>query len=270
MELISIRELEAASPLFRGKAGNALARGLKRVLGVSEVERRIDGFERFRGPDFARKINEEAGLSYMVNGLPREEAMEHFRSLLPEGPFITISNHTMGALDGISLIDFIGHLRGDYKFMVNELLGRFEPLGENLICVTPNGNSTAAPTARSLSGIRAAKEHLEAGGCLGLFPSGAVSDLKPGKRPVIHGEKTMLEPRIRDREWQMSIIRFIARAGVPVLPLRLLRLPGELLNKSGKTLRIVAGPVIEPSRIAEIPDLQELRAFLRASVYRLQ
>lgn len=290
MELISIRELEAASPLFRGKAGNALARGLKRVLGVSEVERRIDGFERFRGPDYARKINEEAGFSYTVNGLPREAAMDHFRSLLPEGPFITISNHTMGALDGISLIDFIGHLRGDYKFMVNELLGRFEPLGENLICVTPNGNSASAPTAQSLSGIRAAKEHLAAGGCLGLFPSGAVSDLKPGKRPVIQGEASLLEPRIRDREWQMSIIRFIARAGVPVLPLRLLdgnsrfyyslglidwrlrllRLPGELLNKSGKTLRIVAGPVIEPSRIAEIPDLQELRAFLRASVYRLQ
>lgn len=291
MELISIHELEKASPLFRGRAGKAFALGLLRMLGVSEIERRIDGFERFRGPDFAQAINAEAGMNYTVNGLPREEALEHFRGLLPKGPFITICNHTQGALDGISLIDFFGHLRQDYKYMVNELLWRFEPLRENLITVTPNGNSLSTPTARSLSGVRAAKELLSSGGCLGLFPSGAVSDLKLFQsRPEIPGHPGMKEPRIRDREWQMSIIKFIRNAGVPVLPLRLLdgnsrfyyslglidwrlrllRLPSELLNKSGKTLRILAGPVIEPSRIANFSDLQDLRSFLRASVYSLK
>ena len=290
-ELISIAELEAASSLFRGKAGNALARGLLRMLGVTEIERRIQGFEIYEGPEFARAINAEAGMNYTVNGLAREDALEHFRELLPKGPFITISNHTMGALDGISLIDFFGHLREDYKFMVNEVLGRFEPLRQNLICVTPNGNSTSAPTAQSLSGIRAAKEHLEAGGVLGLFPSGAVSDLKLGRRPVMPGltGHPYKEPRVRDREWQMSIIRFISKAGVPVLPLRfldgnsrfyyslglidwrlrLLRLPGELLNKAGKTVRILAGPLIPAERIAAAPSLQDLRTLLRASVYSL-
>ena len=291
MELISIHELEKASPLFRGRAGNAFARGLMRMLGISEIERRIAGFERFRGPDFAHAINAEAGMDYTVNGLHREEAMEHFRGLLPEGPFITICNHTQGALDGISLIDFFGHLRHDYKYMVNELLWRFEPLRENLITVTPNGNSIGAPTAQSLSGVRAAKDLLSSGGCLGLFPSGAVSDLKLFQsRPDVPGYPGVKEPRIRDREWQMSIIKFIRNAGVPVLPLRLLngnsrfyyflglidwrlrllRLPGEILNKSGKTLRILAGPVIEPSRFATFPDLASLRAYLRASVYGLK
>lgn len=290
MQLISIHELEKASPLFRGRAGNALARWLLQMFGVTEIERRIDGFERFRGPDFAQAINAEAGMDYSVNGLPREEAMEHFRGLLPEGPFITICNHTQGALDGISLIDFFGHLRQDYKYMVNELLWRFEPLRQNLITVTPNGNSIGAPTARSLSGVRAAKDLLASGGCLGLFPSGAVSDLKLFQsRPEIPGHPGMQEPRIRDREWQMSIIKFIRSAGVPVLPLRLLngnsrlyyslglidwrlrllRLPREMLNKSGKTLRILAGPVIEPTRIAEFQNLSDLRTFLRASVYSL-
>lgn len=291
MNIVSIHDLENAAPIFRGKAGNALARGLLRIFGVTEIERRIEGFERFRGPEFARAINAEAGMNYTVNGLPREEAMEHFRGLLPEGPFITICNHTQGALDGISLIDFFGHLRQDYKYMVNELLWRFEPLRENLIAVTPNGNSVGVPTAQSLSGVRAAKDLLASGGCLGIFPSGAVSDLKLFQsRPEIPGHPDMKEPRIRDREWQMSIIKFIRSAGVPVLPLRLLngnsrfyyslglidwrlrllRLPREMLNKSGKTLRILAGPVIEPSRLADFPDLDGLRAFLRASVYGLK
>ncbi|MBR5925310.1 MAG: 1-acyl-sn-glycerol-3-phosphate acyltransferase [Bacteroidales bacterium] len=282
MALISIEELERMTPLFRGKTGNAFARGLLRMLNISEIEKRIEGLDVYQGPEFARAINAKAGMSYTVNGMPREDALKHFRGLLPEGPFITISNHTMGALDGISLIDFVGHLRGDYKFMVNELLGRFEALKENMICVTPNGNTAAAPTAQSLSGIRAAKEHLEAGGALGLFPAGAVSDLKFGKNPS-------KEPRIRDREWQMSIIRFIAKAGVPVLPLRfldgnsrfyyslglidwrlrLLRLPTELLNKAGKTVRLLAGPVIPPSQIASFTSPEDLRTFLRASVYSL-
>lgn len=291
MELISIHELEKASPLFRGRAGKAFALGLLRMLGVSEIERRIDGFERFRGPDFAQAINAEAGMNYTVNGLPREEALEHFRGLLPKGPFITICNHTQGALDGISLIDFFGHLRQDYKYMVNELLWRFEPLRENLITVTPNGNRLGTPTARSLSGVRAAKELLSSGGCLGLFPSGAVSDLKLFQsRPEIPGHPGMKEPRIRDREWQMSIIKFIRNAGVPVLPLRLLdgnsrfyyslglidwrlrllRLPSEMLNKSGKTLRILAGNLISPAELASFNSMDDLRAFLRASVYSLK
>ena len=87
----------------------------------------------------------------------------------------------------------------------------------------------------------------------------------------------------------MSIIRFISKAGVPVLPvrfldgnsrfyyslglidwrLRLLRLPAELLNKSGKTIRLVTGPLISPEKIAEAANLQDLRSFLRASVYSL-
>ncbi len=282
MALISIEELERATPLFRGKAGNALARGLLRMLKVSEIERRIEGFEKYEGPEFARKINEEAGMTYTVNGLSREEAIGHFRAVLPEGPFITISNHTMGALDGISLIDFVGHIRPDYKYMVNAILARFESLKDNMISVTPNGNMIAAPTAQSISGVRAAKEHLASGGCLGLFPSGAVSDLKLFPS---HGE-----PRVRDREWQMSIIKFIRNASVPVLPLRLLdgnsrfyyslglidwrlrllRLPSELLNKSGKTLRILAGPIISPAKLASFDSLDELRAFLRTSVYSLK
>ena len=253
-----------------------------RRLNVDKIEAHAEALKDFHGPEFAQKVLEAAGMSYSVNGLPADEAVAHFREILPSGPFITISNHTMGAMDGISLIDFVGHVRADYKYMVNELLWRVEPLRESLIPVTPNGATVGAPTAQSISGVRAAKEHLASGGCLGLFPSGAVSDLKLFPS---HGE-----PRVRDREWQMSIIKFIRNAGVPVLPLRLLdgnsrfyyslglidwrlrllRLPSELLNKSGKTLRILAGKIISPAELASFDSLDDLRSFLRASVYSLK
>lgn len=293
MALISIEELERATPLFRGRAGHAFAGWLMRRLNVDKIEAHADALKDFHGPEFAHRVLEAAGMTYSVNGLPADEAAANFRQILPSGPFITISNHTMGAMDGVSLIDFIGHVRGDYKYMVNELLWRVEPLRESLIPVTPNGATVGTPTTQSISGVRAAKEHLASGGCLGLFPSGAVSDLKLFQsRPVAEtdGFPPHREPRVRDREWQMSIIKFIRNAGVPVLPLRLLdgnsrfyyslglidwrlrllRLPSELLNKSGKTLRILAGPVIEPSRLTGFQNLHDLRTFLRASVYSLE
>ena len=316
MALISIEELERVSPLFRGKCGNAFARRVLHLLKLDAIEELNERCSIHKGAEFARAVIEAVGAAYSVNGLPRDEALEKFR--IPEGPFITISNHPIGSLDGLALIDFIGHLRDDYKFMVNELLSRFESLRGSLISVNPNGKLLSAPTATSISGVRQAKLHLEAGGCLGLFPSGAVSDLKLGPRPAVPGagvpgpgvpgagrvvpgpapapvipgptgNPPHTEPRVRDREWQTGIIKFIRNAGVPVLPIRLLdgnsafyynlglidwrvrllRLPSEMLNKNGKTLRFITGPVIDAARISSFPDLDSLRQALRASVYSL-
>ena len=325
MALISIEELERVSPLFRGKCGNAFARRVLHLLKLDAIEELNERCSIHKGAEFARAVIEAVGAAYSVNGLPRDEALEKFR--IPEGPFITISNHPIGSLDGLALIDFIGHLRDDYKFMVNELLSRFEALRGSLISVNPNGKLLSAPTATSISGVRQAKLHLEAGGCLGLFPSGAVSDLKLGPRPAVPGAGPAVpgpgasgagtaaseagpaipgpapapvipgptgnpphtEPRVRDREWQTGIIKFIRNAGVPVLPIRLLdgnsafyynlglidwrvrllRLPSEMLNKNGKTLRFITGPVIDAARISSFPDLDSLRQALRASVYSL-
>lgn len=328
MALISIEELERVSPLFRGKCGNAFARRVLHLLKLDAIEELNERCSIHKGAEFARAVIEAVGAAYSVNGLPRDEALEKFR--IPEGPFITISNHPIGSLDGLALIDFIGHLRDDYKFMVNELLSRFEALRGSLISVNPNGKLLSAPTATSISGVRQAKLHLEAGGCLGLFPSGAVSDLKLGPRPAVPGagvpgagapgagrvvpgpgasgagpaipgpapapvipgptgNPPHTEPRVRDREWQTGIIKFIRNAGVPVLPIRLLdgnsafyynlglidwrvrllRLPSEMLNKNGKTLRFITGPIIDAARISSFPDLDSLRQALRASVYSL-
>ena len=297
MALITIQELEKMAPIFRGKAGNALARTLMRWLNIQRLSEADESISEYKGAEFAKATNEIMGVKYTVNGMSREEAIGHFKALLPEGPFITICNHPIGSLDGTILIDFFGHIREDYKYMVNEILARFKSLQPSLIKVNPNGNTVAAPSALNIAAIRNSKEHLDAGHPMGFFPSGAVSDLKTGKRPVVEVPAiggspafSYTEPKVRDREWQMSIIKFIRKAGVPVVPVhfldgnskfyynlglidwrvRLLRLPTELFNKKGKTLRVVVGPVINAEKIAEAATLDDLRTFLRASVYSLE
>lgn len=275
MPLLGIDELERISPIFRGKAGNALSRALMRFLSVDKVNDLYDRNSVVNGPDFASAVLNDIGMKYDVD-FEGADMQETLSALVGEGPFITISNHPCGHVDGIMLVDLFGHVRPDYKVMVNQILARIEPLGDSFIPVTPTGSSRTAPTAASVSGIKAALKHLRNGGGLGLFPSGAVSDLSLKDRCV------------RDREWQEAVVRLIMKAQVPVVPVRffngnswlyyslglidwrvrLLRLPAEVFNKKGSTMHIGIGPVIsveEQKRFGT--DIGAFRAYLRERVY---
>ena len=258
MPLLTLNELESVAPAFRGKAGNAFARLLMKALAVDKVNDLYDRNSSLEGPAFAEAVLKDIGVEYEICHPERLES-------LPDGPFITISNHPYGSIDGVMLVDLFGHLRPDYKVMVNRFLSRIETLGENFICVTPTGN------------VKAAMEHIKAGHPLGIFPSGAVSDL------------SLKDRCIRDREWQEAAVRLIMKLKVPVLPVafmdrnsdfyyslglidwrvRLLRLPSEVFNKRGRRTRIGIGEMITPEQQSQFKDVDGFRAFLRSTVYNL-
>ena len=270
MPLLSIDELEKAAPIFRGAAGNAFGRMLMQILAVEKVNDLYDRNIGFVGPDFARAVLKDIGVEYEVIGRERLEK-------LPDGPFITISNHPYGSIDGVMLVDLFGHIRPDFKVMVNRFLSRIGTLSDNFICVTPVGAERTAPTRDSIQGIKDSVAHVRGGHPLGLFPSGAVSDL------------SIKDRCIRDREWQEPVIRLIRKLNVPVVPVhfldrnsdfyyslglidwrvRLLRLPGEVFNKRGKRTRIAIGEIITPEVQKEFDDIGDFREFLRNKVYNL-
>lgn len=268
MPLLTLDELEKMTPLFRGKAGNALCCGLMKLLSVEKLNDLYDNNSSLTGPDFARAVLTELGVDYEVMN---PENLTRLQS----GPFITISNHPYGSLDGVMLVDLFGHARPDFKVMVNRFLSRIETLSENFICVTPTGTQRTAPTRESIQGVKDALVHVRDGHPLGLFPSGAVSDL------------SLKEGCIRDREWQEPVIRLIMKLGVPVVPVhfldrnsnfyyslglidwkvRLLRLPAEVFNKGGKRTRIAIGEIITPEMQRDFDDVGSFCNFLRSKVY---
>ena len=266
------------TPLFRGKAGRRFARGVMHLLAIDKMNALYDRNARFSGPDFARSVLQDLGIVYEVTG--NDGAIDGLEKLARNGPFITVSNHPYGGIDGVVLADFLGHLSPDYKIMVNELLGRVEALSSSFIAVTPTGTVRTAPTSASVVGVRHALGQLRSGGGLGLFPAGAVSDFRPG------------EWRVRDREWQIPIIRLIAKARVPVVPVRffdgnswlyyslglidwrvrLLRLPSELFNKNGRPVRLGVGDAIgveEQQEYLATHTVGEFGLWLRGKVYGL-
>ena len=270
MPLLTVNDIRDISVIFRGRFGNALGRSLMHILSIDRVNDLYDRNSHLVGPDFARAVLADIGLKYEI--LNEERLAD-----LPEGPFITICNHPYGSIDGVVLVDLFGHVRPDFKVMVNRLLGRIDTMQQNFICVTPTGNERHAPTNESIQGIKNAMMHVRNGGCLGIFPSGAVSDLSLKDRCV------------RDREWQEPVVRLIRNLKVPVVPIhfldrnsafyyslglidwrvRLLRLPAEVFNKAGKPARIAIGEIITPARQKEFTDIGSFRDFLRSSVYNL-
>lgn len=269
-KLLDSEELATLSPLFRGTIGGLFGRSLMGLCGVGRLNHLYDSIFHYKGPEVARRALRNIECDYLVGHAERLRQ-------LPEGPFITISNHPYGALDGVILLDLVGHLRPDLKIMANKILGRVEPLEESLITVTTTETTKLSPDATTLKGIRTALSHLKEGHPLGLFPSGAVSDLH------------LPSLRIVDRPWQEGVIKLIGRAGVPIVPIhfegrnslfyyllglvdwriRLLRLPREVLNKGRGTHRVAIGEVIGVDRIQRAERDGNLAELLRESVYNL-
>ena len=199
--------------------------------------------------------------------LHNEEVLDRF----PDQPFIIVSNHALGALDGIMLIDMIGRHRPDYRMLVNMILSHVDAMKENFIAVDPVGSDDPEKRRITMQGIRTAMKHVRDGHPLGFFPAGAVS-------------KLTRRLRVEDREWQPSMIRLIKQLRVPVIPvffhetnsaffnflgmidwrIRTLRLPRELFRKIGREIHVSFGEPIMPEEQDKYTDLKEFGKFLRA------
>lgn len=269
-DVVNYDDIRSWVPALDGKKG--LVEWAMRLLAIDEVNRIHGKYCYETGVPFSHLlIEEEFKVNVEVEG---REILERF----PTGAFITVSNHPYGAVDGIILIHLIGSYRDDFKVMVNFFLNNLRAMRPSFIAVDPvKGNDSPEKKKITLQGIREAMAHLKAGHPLGFFPAGAVSKIN-GKL------------KIQDREWQPSVIRLIKQMKLPVIPvyfhghnstffnilglidwrLRTLRLPRELMNKRGKTIRISIGEPIMPEEQAKFTDIEAFGKFLRQKTYSLE
>ena len=261
---------------MRGPIGWLVASLAMWLFGFNKVNKANDRCKQYQGPEFSAHILKDAGVGYDLNPV-------QYNYIPQDGPFITISNHPIGSADGMILSAAIGTMRTDYKIMANFILTMIPSLKDSFIAVNP---FTDTVTSRSsMAGIRLAKEHLAAGGSLGLFPAGEVSTYqRPSRR------SSMKRHVIEDIPWPNSMIKLIRNANVPVIPiyfeaqnsklfhflgrihpmLRTINLANELFNKKGKTIPMRIGKPIMPNEIAEYTDLEQLGGYLRSRVYCME
>lgn len=268
-DVLNYDDIVKAAPFLKGH---------HKIVGALMRMFSIDRCNRLHGHNYLKPDGESVTSGILSDlhitlRIDNAEVLDH----LPEGPFITVSNHPFGALDGITLINVITKRRPEFKVMVNMILNQISGMRRNFIAVDALATDDPAKRAVSLQGIKRAIMQVRRGYPLGFFPAGAVSKIDN-------------RGRLADREWQPSVARIIEQCDVPVIPiffhgsnsmwfnilgrlswkLRTLRLPAEVFGKYGSTIHVTVGQPIsveEQKRHQATPE--EFAAWLREQTYSL-
>lgn len=253
----------------KGPFGTLIASVAMAISGLNKMNKIYSRISDCEGIEFAEKLIEYLNITCDFN----PEELEHIPK---DQPFIIISNHPYGAIDGMMMLSIIGSVRPDIKILTNFILSYIPSLQNSFFPVNP---FTDKPGLRSsVKGLKLAKAHLQSGAALGLFPAGEVSS------------NTNPEKVVKDIAWQPSIIKLIKGMGVLVVPvffsgqnsalfhflgkihpiLRTIRLPHELSNKKNKTISLRIGIPIHSSEIEEYDSIEELGKYLWNRTYSLE
>jgi putative hemolysin len=266
MKIITTEEFAKATKLDKLKLPG-LASFLMELMKINQVNELFEQAQPKQGIDFIDAILKGCGVEI-------EFDEKELRNIPANGSFIAIANHPYGGIEGLVLLKMLLMARPDAKLMANFLLKKIPNLSDFFIAVNPFEN---IEHSSSISGLKNTLELLATGTPIGIFPAGEVSTFKLDKQEVT------------DRLWHPVVGKIIAKAKVPVVPiyfhgnngllfnllslihpaLRTAKLPSELFNKQGQTIRLRIG---KPIQVVDIPDYKDsarLLNYLRAKTYAL-
>ena len=240
---------------------------LLRILRISTINKIYDKNKNKSELDFLNGVLDDCNIKFEV---PEDD----LKRIPKEGPFITISNHPLGGIDGVLLLKLLIEKRADYKIIANFLLHRIAPLKPYVMPVNPF--ETRKDVKSSVAGIKSALSHLREGKPLGIFPAGEVSTYKDGKLKV-------------DKPWEEGAVKLIKKAEVPVIPiyfhaqnsklfyflskisdtLRTAKLPSEVISQGGRVVRVRIGKPISVKDQSDFKDIPSFCEFIRKKTYML-
>ena len=268
MGLVTVKEVAKAINLQRyGLFGTLMGWILVRLTKLSDINKFYNKNKELDGPEFLDAILEHYQIDFEI---PDED----FKRLPKEGPYITISNHPLGGIDGVLLLKLMLKQRPDFKIIANFLLHRVEPLAPYIMPVNPFENHKEVQS--SIAGFKSALGHLRDGHPLGIFPAGEVSTYKDGKLIV-------------DKPWEESSLKLIRKAEVPIVPIyfhaknsklfyhlskindifRTAKLPSELTTQRNRAIKVRIGQPISVKSQKEQESIEEFSDLLRKKTYIL-
>lgn len=268
MGLVTAKEVAKAINLDKyGIFGTFTGWMLMKALKITALNDIYDRNKHLTDLEFLNSILEEFQIEFEIDP-------EELKRLPKKGPYITVSNHPLGGIDGILLLKLMMEHDPDFKIVANFLLHRIEPLKPYIMPVNPFENNKDVKS--SVVGLKDTLRHLSDGKPLGIFPAGEVSTYKDDRLIV-------------DKPWEESAIKLIKKANVPVVPiyfhaqnsklfytlskinptLRTAKLPSELLTQKNRVIKVRIGRPISVEEQNEHPDLNDYGNFLRFKTYLL-
>ena len=267
MELIEPQDIHKVSKLNK-LGGEVIGKLLLQLFRYNKLKKIYSKNIDKDGIEFINSVIDQLDISIDISP-------EELQKIPTDGPFITVSNHPLGGIDGLLLIKIISQKRPDFKIFANFLLQKIEPLQQYIFSTNPFGKNNNR--SQQMSTLKNAISHLKDGKPLGIFPALEVSHYQP--------EKNL----ISDSYWRYEVINFIKRAQVPVIPIhfkgnrnsfiqlfrrihplyRTIKVQSELLNKKNKKIKISIGSPVTVKEQNEIKDVYRFGRFLRLKTFTI-
>ncbi|SFB41280.1 1-acyl-sn-glycerol-3-phosphate acyltransferase [Algoriphagus aquimarinus] len=161
---------------------------IKRVTHEAWMNDVLDRVDHLHGIDYAKGLMRELNIEVELKG----------KENIPKtGGIIIAANHPLGGIDGIALIQAIGEVRADVRFLVNDLLMAFKNFNTLFVPINKHGKNSGD----TLAAIESAYSESYA---VLIFPAGLVSRKD--------------ESGIRDLQWKKSFVSKAKKYKKDILP----------------------------------------------------
>lgn len=185
---------------------------------------------------------------------------------------IVASNHPLGGLDGMALINAVGQIRPDVRFLVNDVLKNLKNFGDVFVGVNKIGSNSA-------KSLRTMDEVLRSDDAVLIFPAGLVSrkqsglirDLEWKKSFVTQAidHKRLIVPTFIEGENSKFFYRFAnIRKQIGIKGnIEMLFLPDEMFKQRGQTVRIHFSKPFDAALLDERKSHRDWAKLIKQFIY---
>lgn len=266
-KLIDLEEvIKSKNPTLLKWMPGLIIKYLKRIIHQEHINDFIRRHGDKKSFDFVDEIIKEFGVEVTFEGL------EH----IPQsGGCIIASNHPIGGLDGIALLQVLAKVRKDQKFIVNDILLNIKNLDNIFVGVNKHGKNTGEV-------LDLIDSYYAGEGTLLIFPAGLVSrkqknglirDLTWKKSFIVKAKKfkrNIIPVHIagRNSEFFYNLAKWRGKLGIKA-NLEMLYLMDEMYHQLGKNIHIKIGKPLSYELFNERYNDHEWAQKVKEHIYNL-
>jgi putative hemolysin len=237
---------------------------LRRIIHEQEINEFLFTNKNRDGLDFVDAIIEGFGAIVKTEGE---------QNIPEQGRYIVASNHPLGGLDGVALMQVMGRVRNDIVFPVNDILTYLPNLQVLFIPINKHGSNT--------ENVKIIHQTFESDKMILYFPAGLVSRKQKGIIKDLEWKKTFITKAKqyhrdilpvyiegKNSSFFYSIASIRKKLGIKS-NLEMLFLPDEMYRQKNKVIRIKIGKPIPFQIFDEKFNVNEWAEKVKAHVYKI-
>ena len=266
-KFIDIREvLRKKNPTLAKMTPGFVVSILKRLIHENEVNRIIHDYRDQRGLAFVRAVLEDMKVTYSTEGIEK---------ISTNGRYIFASNHPLGGLDGLALMDAIGSVFPEIHFIVNDILLNIKNFAPVFVPVNKHGRQSSeyAQKIDETYSSDAQVLYFPAGLCSRKI-NGEIVDLKWNKNFVqkaVQYKRDVVPVYFdgRNSNFFYNIANLRKKIGIKA-NLEMIFLVNEFFKQKGQHLKIKFGPPVLHTTFDKSEDYLHWAEKIREKVYSMR